>query len=109
MIYAIIWFGGAWIYWLIWAAIHFLGIPASAEFLIFLVAHMPAIIIAVAIVMSVAVYRKRKKSGAPAQKEEYDRKKHFMTLLKLTGAILVTIAAYIWLLCVIASPITVAH
>ena len=31
MIYAIIWFGGAWIYWLIWAAIHFLGIPGSSK------------------------------------------------------------------------------
>ena len=109
MIYAIIWFGGAWIYWLIWAAIHFLGIPASAEFLIFLVAHMPAIIIAVAIAISVAVYRKRKKSGVPAPKEDYNRKKHFMTLLKLTGAILVTIGAYMWLFYVIVSPITVAH
>jgi len=109
MIYAIIWFGGAWIYWLIWAAIHFLGIQAPAKVLIFLLADMPVIMVMIATIISVAVYRKRKKSGVPAPKEDYNRKKHFMTLLKLTGAILVTIGAYMWLFYVIVSPITVAH
>ena len=74
MIYAIIWFGCVWAYWLIWAAIHFLGIQAPAKFLIFLLADMPVIMTIIATIMSVAVYRKRKKSGAPAQKEEYDRR-----------------------------------
>lgn len=52
---------------------------------------------------------KAKEERCTCSKRGVRQKKHFMTLLKLTGAILVTIAAYIWLLCVIASPITVAH
>ncbi|MBO4855711.1 hypothetical protein J5500_04910 [Candidatus Saccharibacteria bacterium] len=96
MIYGAIWFGAAWLYWLMWATIWLMNINMPVSVTLFLIQYLPTILLIVVVAASVMVSNKRKKLAT--KPEKYDQAKHLKSLGIITGLIILTVLAYNWLL-----------